>query len=102
MSERNRYRKEIIEIQENGENEIKKLNQEIKILEKDNKRINNNVELKELKKTEEYTPPESIDTVLDYIEELAQSLDVNTNNDIFKDKTPTNYVSLCHLLLNKM
>ena len=102
MSERNRYRKEIIEIQENGENEIEKLNQEKKILEKDNKRINNNVELKELKKTEEYTPPESIDTVLDYIEELAQSLDVNTNNDIFKDKTPTNYVSLCHLLLNKM
>ena len=102
MSERNRYKKEIIEIQENGEKEIERLNSEIKNLEKDNKRVNNNVELKELKKTKEYTPPEIMETILNYIEELAESLDVNTNNDIFKDKTPTNYVSLCHLLLNKM
>ena len=102
MSERNRYRKEIAYIQENGENEIDRLNQEIKNLEIDNYRINNNVELKELKKTEEYTPPESLETVLDYIEELAESLDINTNNDLFKDKTATNYVSLCHLLLDKM
>ena len=102
MNERNIYRKEIIDIKEKGENEIQRLKREIKNLEKDNEKLNDNVEIKELKKTEEYTPPELMDDILYYIEELAELLDINTNNDLFKDKTPTSYVSICHLLLNKM
>ena len=102
MNERNIYRKEIIDIQEKGQNEIERLKREIKNLEKDNEKLNDNVEIKELKKTEEYTPPELMDDILYYIEELTELLDINTNNDLFKDKTPTSYVSLCHLLLNKM
>ena len=102
MSERNIYYKEIISIREKGEKEIKRLKKDIKNLEEDKQALNNNDEMKYLKSTEEYTPPELLDSVLDYITEFAELLDVNTNNELFKEKTPTNFVSICHLLLEKM
>ena len=102
MSERNLYYKEIISIREKGEKEIKRLKKDIKNLEEDKQALNNNDEMKYLKSTEEYTPPELLDSVLDYITEFAELLDVNTNNELFKEKTPTNFVSICHLLLEKM
>ena len=102
MSERNMYRKEIINIQEKGQYELEKLNRDLINLEKDKQVLNNNEEIKKLQKNEEYTPPELMENVLNYIDEFAELLDINTNTEIFKDKTPTNYVSICHLLLNKM
>ena len=102
MSERNMYRKEIINIQEKGEYELEKLNRDLINLEKDKQVLNNNEEIKKLQKNEEYAPPELMENVLTYIDEFAELLDINTNTEIFKDKTPTNYVSICHLLLNKM
>jgi hypothetical protein len=102
MSEKNLYYKEIISIREKGEKEIARLKKDIKNLEQDKQALNNNDEMKYLKSTEEYTPPELLDSVLDYITEFAELLDVNTNNELFKEKTPTNFVSICHLLLEKM
>ena len=96
------YRKEIINIQEKGQYELEKLNRDLINLEKDKQVLNNNEEIKKLQKNEEYTPPELMENVLNYIDEFAELLDINTNTEIFKDKTPTNYVSICHLLLNKM
>ena len=43
-----------------------------------------------------------MDTVLDYITEFAELLGFDTNDELFKDKSPTNYVSICKLLLEKM
>jgi len=102
MNERNIYYKEIIAIREKGEKDIERLKKDIQNLEHDKQALNNNDEMKYLKSSEEYTPPELLDNVLDYITEFAELLDINTNSELFKEKTPTNYVSICHLLLEKM
>ena len=43
-----------------------------------------------------------MDLVLNSITELAELLDLNINDDSFKDKSPTNFFSICHLLLDKI
>ena len=102
MHERNIYHKEIVNIQEKGEKDIKRLNKDITNLQNHDEALNNNEEMRYIKSPEEYTPPELMDNILSYIEELSDSLELNNNNELFKNKTPTNYVSICHLLLEKM
>ena len=102
MNERNIYRKEIVNIQEKSQNEHERLKRDISNLEKDKEAINSNEEFKYIKSTVEYTPPELMDDVLDYITELAGILGFDTNDDLFKDKSPTNFVYICHILLEKM
>ena len=102
LNERNIYYKETVKIREKGEKELQRLNKDILNLENHNQTLNDNDEIKYIKNTKEYTPPESMDTVLDYITEFAELLGFDTNDELFKDKSPTNYVSICKLLLEKM
>ena len=102
LNERNIYYKETVKIREKGEKELQRLNKDILNLENHNQELNDNDEIKYIKNTKEYTPPESMDTVLDYITEFAELLGFDTNDELFKDKSPTNYVSICKLLLEKM
>ena len=102
LNERNIYYKETVKIREKGEKELQRLNKDILNLENHNQALNDNDEIKYIKNTKEYTPPESMDTVLDYITEFAELLGFDTNDELFKDKSPTNYVSICKLLLEKM
>ena len=100
MSERNICFKEIINIREKGEKDLQRLNKDLKGLEKDKQTLFNNDEMKYIQKTEEYTPPELLEDAFNYINEFAELLGVNTNVELFKEKTPTNYGSICHLLLD--
>lgn len=103
MNERNIYYKEIVNIREKGEKELERLKNDLKNLEKHNIKIYNNEEMKYIiKSPEKYTQPELMDSILDYLQEFAELLGVNINNELFQEKNPTNYVTLCHLLLDKM
>ncbi len=64
--------------------------------------MNNNDDMKYIKSSIEYTPPELMNEIIDYIYEFAELLDFNTNNDLFKEKTPINYVSISHKILEKI
>ena len=102
MNERNIYYKEIVLIRERGQKELERLKKDLSNLEKDKQALITNEEFKYIKSPGEYSPPELMDLVLDSITELAELLDFNTNDDSFKDKSPTNFVSICNLLLNKI
>ena len=102
MNERNIYYKEIVLIRERGQKELERLQKDLSNLEKDKQALVTNEEFKYIKSPGEYSPPELMDLVLDSITELAELLDFNTNDDSFKDKSPTNFVSISHLLLDKI
>ena len=92
----------MVKIREKGKIELERLNKDIKNLENHNQTLNDNEEIKYFKNTKEYTPPELMEDVLKYITELAGLLGFDTNDESFKDKSPTNYVSICRLILEKM
>ena len=102
INERNIYYKDMVKIREKGKIELERLNKDIKNLENHNQTLNDNEEIKYFKNTKEYTPPELMEDVLKYITELAGLLGFDTNDESFKDKSPTNYVSICRLILEKM
>ena len=102
MNERQIYYNEIINIQDKAEKEYKRLNKEKKKLEKHDETLNNNDDMKYIKSTIEYTPPELMNEIIDYIYEFAELFGLNTNIDLFKEKTPINYVSISHKILQKI
>ena len=67
LNERNIYYKETVKIREKGEKELQRLNKDILNLENHNQELNDNDEIKYIKNTKEYDPPELMDIVLDYI-----------------------------------
>ena len=64
--------------------------------------LNNNDDIKFIKSPIEYNQPENMDDVLDYIFEFAELFEIDTNGELFKEKTPTSYISICHLILEKI
>ena len=94
INERNIYYKDIIKIREKGKIELQRLNKDIKNLENHNQTLNDNEEIKYFKNTKEYTTPELMDDVLKYITELAELLGFDTNDESFKDKSPTNWAGV--------
>lgn len=102
MNERQIYNDEITKIKEEAEKELERLNKDKMALEKHDEMLNNNDDIKFIKSPIEYNQPENMDDVLDYIFEFAELFEIDTNGELFKEKTPTSYISICHLILEKI
>lgn len=96
LNEKESFKKEIIKIEYDDKDELKRLNEQIEDLEE---RLEIAKEDKEkfMKSMTTYDSPEDMDIVVDCIEELYDIFGLSTpsSSKILKDKTDTSYTILC-------
>ena len=55
-----------------------------------------------IKTMKEYISPEYMDTILNYILELAELLDINISQVLHKEKTSQNYIPITRQIINNI
>jgi len=100
INEKESFKKELIKIEYDDKEEIIQLNNRIKELEKRLEIVKEDKN-KFMKSIQNYDNPEIMDTVLDCIAELTEIFGLNTvySSALLKEKTATNYTSLCSDLI---
>ena len=100
INEKESFKKELIKIECDDKEEIIQLNNRIKELEKRLEIVKEDKN-KFMKSIQNYDNPEIMDTVLDCIAELTEIFGLNTaySSALLKEKTATNYTSLCSDLI---
>ena len=103
LNEKESFKKEIIKIEYDDKDELKRLNEQIEALKK---RLEMAIEDKEKfkKSITTYDNPENMDTVLDCIEELYGIFGISTPSSsmLLKDKTVTSYTILANDLMRNV
>lgn len=103
LNEKESFKKEIIKIEYDDKDELKRLNEQIEDLKK---RLEIAIEDRDkfMKSITTYENPDNMDTVLDCIEELYGIFGLNTpaSSILLKDKNATSYTILCADLMRKV